>query len=292
MRRLAVLLTSLGILAASCGERGPGSLGPGPGGPGGSPTGSPSEGRPSPTAEPSAETMTFEVWFARGDRLFVVHRTVPASPRVGTAAVEALLAGPTEGERAAGLTTAVPEGTELLGLTVEGGLATVDLSGAFGSGGGTLSVRMRLAQLVYTLTQFPTVEGVALELDGRPVEVFSAEGLVLEPPMAREDFADLLPQILVEEPAIGQEVRSPVTIAGTADVFEATVSIRILDAAGNEIVRTFTTATCGTGCRGDFEERVRFEVGETQPGTIVVYESSAEDGSPLHVVEIPVLLVA
>jgi hypothetical protein len=292
MRRLVILLTSLGILAASCGERGPGSLGPGPGGPAGSPTGGPTGGHPSPTAEPSGETMTFEVWFARGDRLFVVHRTVPASPRVGAAALGALLAGPSEEERAAGVSTAVPEGSELLDLAVEGGLATADLSGAFGSGGGSLSVRMRLAQLVYTLTQFPTVDGVALELDGRRVEVFPAEGLVLDAPMVRADFADLLPQILVEEPAIGERVTSPVTIAGTADVFEATVSIRILDAAGEEIVRTFTTATCGTGCRGEFEERVRFEVGETQPGTIVVYESSAEDGSPLHVVEIPVLLVA
>ncbi|HXF73653.1 MAG TPA: Gmad2 immunoglobulin-like domain-containing protein [Actinomycetota bacterium] len=292
MRRLVILVTSLGILAGSCGERGPGSLGPGPGGPAGTPSGSPTGGAAPPTSPPSGETMTFEVWLARGDRLFVVHRTVPASPRVGTAAVQALLGGPTDEERAAGLTTAVPEGSELLGLTVERGLATADLSGAFASGGGTLSVRMRLAQLVYTLTQFPTVEGVAVELDGRPVEVFSSEGLVLRAPLTREDFADLLPQILVEEPAIGQEVTSPVTIAGTADVFEATVSIRILDARGDEIVRTFTTATCGTGCRGDFEERVRFEVGETQPGTIVVYESSAEDGSPLHVVEIPVVLVA
>ncbi|MGH2529284.1 MAG: Gmad2 immunoglobulin-like domain-containing protein [Actinomycetota bacterium] len=44
-----------------------------------------------------------------------------------------------------------------------------------------------------------------------------------------------------------------------ADVFEAAVSIGFLDAAGNEIVRTFTTATCGTGCRGTFSKAVRFD---------------------------------
>ncbi len=304
MRRVLVLLTAVGVLGVSCAERGPGSLGPGPGGPAGSPAGSPTVSpvaspEPSATGEPGPQTVTFEVWFAYGEGLFVVHRTVVATPRIGTAAVEALLEGPTEEERAAGVTTAVPGGSELLGLTVEGGLATVDLSSAFApgdlssalaSGAGTLSVRVRLAQLVYTLTQFPTVDVVALELDGRHVDVFSTEGLVVSGPMAREDFADLLPAILVEQPEIGQEVTSPVTIAGTADVFEATVSIRILDARGREIVRTFTTASCGTGCRGDFEKRVRFEVGETQPGTIVVYESSAMDGSPLHVVRIPVVL--
>ncbi|MGH2660765.1 MAG: Gmad2 immunoglobulin-like domain-containing protein [Actinomycetota bacterium] len=44
----------------------------------------------------------------------------------------------------------------------------------------------------------------------------------------------------------GDEVSSPLTIRGNADVFEATVSISILDAAGNEFVRAFTTATCDT----------------------------------------------
>lgn len=292
MRRLLILLTSLGLLAVSCAERGPGSLGPGPGGSTGSPTVRPAASpEPSPTEEPAGETMSLEVWFAYGAGLFVVHRTVPASPRVGTAALEALLAGPTEEERAADVFSAVPDGTELRSLTIEGGVATVDLSAAFEAAGGTFGETMRLGQLVYTLTQFPTVEGVVLEIEGRRADVFGGHGILLDLPMERRDYADLLPPILVEQPEIEQEVSSPVTIAGTADVFEATVSIRILDAEGREIVRTFTTATCGTGCRGDFEERVRFEVGETQPGTIVVYESSAEDGSPIHVVEIPVVLV-
>ncbi len=35
---------------------------------------------------------------------------------------------------------------------------------------------MRLAQLVYTATQFDTVKSVRLHLDGEPVDVFSARG--------------------------------------------------------------------------------------------------------------------
>jgi len=100
------------------------------------------------------------------------------------------------------------------------------------------------------------------------------------------------PAIVVTSPRPGDEVSSPLTIRGNADVFEATVSISILDAAGNEIVRTFTTATCGTGCRGTFSKAVRFEVTETQSGIVRVYESSAEDGTPINVVDIPVTLVA
>ena len=97
---------------------------------------------------------------------------------------------------------------------------------------------------------------------------------------------------MVTSPQSGDEVSSPVSIKGNADVFEATVSIDILDSAGKRIVRTFTTATCGTGCRGTFFKDVPFTVEATQPGTILVYESSAEDGKPINVVDIAVTLVA
>ncbi len=100
------------------------------------------------------------------------------------------------------------------------------------------------------------------------------------------------PAIVVTSPRSGDEVSSPVSIEGNADVFEATVSIDILDSAEKPIVRTFTTASCGTGCRGTFSKAVSFTVDTTQPGTIRVYESSAEDGKPIHVVDIPVTLVA
>ena len=83
---------------------------------------------------------------------------------------------------------------------------------------------------------------------------------------------------------------SPVTISGTADVFEAVVSIAVLDEHRRTVASSFTMATCGTGCRGSYIIDVRYDVGTRQPGTIRVYEVSAKDGSPLHIVEIPVIL--
>ena len=44
--------------------------------------------------------------------------------------------------------------------------------------------------------------------------------------------------------------------AGTADVFEAVVSIEILDEAGRTVASTFTMATCGTGCRGSYTTEI------------------------------------
>ena len=90
---------------------------------------------------------------------------------------------------------------------------------------------------------------------------------------------------------MASRVSSPVTISGTADVFEATVNARILDASGNEIAVSFTTASCGTGCRGDFTMSVPFSVSAEQGATIQVLDYSPKDGSPENVVDIPVTLV-
>ena len=242
-------------------------------------------------AEPK-EMFTYEVWFTKGESLFVVHRTEPKVPAVATMAMESLLEGPTGREAPAGIGSAIPDDTTLLGVTVENGVATVDLSAEYESGGGTLSMMMRLAQVVYTLTQFPTVQTVSFELDGQPVEVFSGEGIVLDEPVDRDDYEDLLPVILVAEPAIGTRVESPVHVEGIANVFEANVTVEILDAAGNVIAQDFTTATCGTGCFGDYALDLAFDVSEEQPGTIVVHDDDAAGtGTPPHVVEIPVTLV-
>ena len=266
----------------------------------------PAETEPPATTEPAGETFAFELWFARdagtltgedgteialGPLLFSSPRTAESTPGVARAALEALLAGPSEVEAAAGVTTAIPEGTRLLGVSIEDGVATVNLSAEYGSGGGSLGMFLRLAQIVYTVTQFPTVEGVLFELEGQPVETFSSEGIVLEGPQTREGYEDMLPAITVATPGIGTRVQSPVRIAGTANVFEANVTVRILDAAGNVLVEDHTTATCGTGCRGDYETQLAFEVAEEQDGLIQLHaDDAAGTGTMPGLVEIPVTL--
>lgn len=248
---------------------------------------------PSPSEVDAEETslVTFDLWYGNGSGNRLAYTTVDqeSTPRVGTAALEALLSGPPPGSGK--LTTAIPENVTLNGLTVDDGTATVDLSASFEEGGGTASMGMRLGQVTFTLTQFPTVQRVAFELDGKLVKVFSNEGLVISKPLTRADFEDIAPPIIVERPRSSDEVSSPVTISGTANVFEANVSIRIEDAEGNILKESFATATCGTGCRGDYTKKVSFSVDEPTEATIIVFEQSAEDGSDLFPVEIPVTLL-
>jgi hypothetical protein len=94
----------------------------------------------------------------------------------------------------------------------------------------------------------------------------------------------------VTAPTSGTTITSPATISGTADVFEAVVSYRVLDESGNVLAEGTTMASCGTGCRGDFSVRVRFTVDHRQSGSIQVFEVSAKDGSDTNLVEVPVTL--
>ena len=179
---LAVLGGAIGIVLSALGSGDAVSLGPAPNVVTGSEISGTLPARPS-----------FEVWLARGEQITPVARSRGSSPGVATAAVNALLAGPTRAERRAGATTAVPPDTGLLGISIENGIATVDLTSEFESGGGSLSMQLRLAQVVYTLTQFSTVKKVRFQLDGEPVNVFSDEGIILDHPVGRSDYKDLAP---------------------------------------------------------------------------------------------------
>ena len=88
----------------------------------------------------------------------------------------------------------------------------------------------------------------------------------------------------------GAAAPSPVRVRGSANVFEATFRIAILDGAGKQLVDQQAMATCGTGCRGTFDTTVRYDVSKAQWGTLRVYFGSAVDGSPQDVRDYPVWL--
>ena len=208
---------------------------------------------------------------------------------MATAAITALLAGPTSGETSRSISTAIPDGSKLLGISVANGVATIDLSSEFESGGGSLSLQARVAQVVYTLTQWPWLDRVTILLDGEEVDAIGGEGIPARD-LTRADFENVLPAILVEAPLEGDEVVSPLTVEGSARVFEANVSLRLESRAGGVLVETFATASEGAPGRGDFEFVIPFDVDEPTEGTLVAYEVSADDASEQHAVRVPVRL--
>lgn len=186
--------------------------------------------------------------------------------------------------------TEIPAGTQLRDLAIADGVATVDLSSDFTSGGGAFSMRARVAQVVFTLTQFSSVEAVRFLIDGQPVEAIGGEGVVVDPPPGRAAFEDLLPLILVEAPGPGETVRSPLRVTGSANTFEAMFMVRLSTAGGRVLYEQPAMATSGSGTRGTFDLTIAFDVAEPVDGTLRLWEYSARDGSEINVVEIPLRL--
>jgi spore germination protein GerM len=254
----------------------------------------------SPGATPSptqSGTTTVRAYFVLGSfqdnaGLVPVLRDVPKTKAVGGAAMDELIKGPNDAELGArpAMYTNIPDGTTLLGLTIKDGIATVNLSKEFDGGGGSATMLGRLAQVVYTLTQFPTVTGVQFQVDGRPMTVFNENGNVVAGPFGRDDYAAQLPAIFVDRPAWGGVLGSPARLVGVANVFEATFRVEILDGQGRSLAATPVTATCGSGCWGTFDVTVRYTLSRAGWGTLRVWEPSAKDGSVTNLTEYPVWL--
>jgi arsenite transporter len=174
---------------------------------------------PATTTTTEPETASLVVYFlldelddddsTPGPFLVPVHRTTSASEGDAALVVELLLAGPSQAETAGipMISTAIPDGTTLLGIHVEAGTATVDLSDEYDGGGGSFGMFARLAQVVFTLTRLPDIDQVVFNVAGEQVTIFSAEGIVLDGPQQREGYYDLLlPPVFVDAPAWGEPV--------------------------------------------------------------------------------------
>jgi len=205
------------------------------------------------------------VYWLRDGKVWPALRTVEPPESVVTAALLALFQGPsTQEETELGLTTGIPDAGEEPDVSVEDGVATVQLD--------VHLVDEALAQVVYTLTQFPTVERVEVH-----------ERIVM-----RADFEDATPAILVESPLSFENVTSPLRVTGTANTFEANFQYELTDTDGLIVDQNFVTATSGTGTRGTFDFNTGpFTVPFDGIGELIVFESSAKDGSRINLVEIP-----
>ncbi len=233
----------------------------------------------------------FRVYFDLEEKMQPVRRVGPVnSTAVLRAALTELLKGPSAAELSAGLHTLVPAGTKLRGVKLTKGIATIDLDSRFASGGGMLSMTNRLAQVVFTATQFPTVKGVNLKLDGKAVTVFGGEGIILDHPQTRADYEGATPAIFVDEPVWLGTLLPDSVVSGTANVFEATFRLQLRDSAGALLVNTVVHATSGTGTRGSWKQKVTWTDAATGRGELKLFAASAKDGTPTDVITIPVTI--
>jgi Immunoglobulin-like domain of bacterial spore germination/Sporulation and spore germination len=212
---------------------------------------------------PSEAPALVTLYFLRDGKVAPEQRGIVSRPDIATVTLHQLFEGPTTA-----LQTAIPPDLRLRRLTVAGGVANLEL-------GPNVPGAEAQAQIVYTLTQFPTVKRVAI--NGRP-------------PLGRAAFEARTPAILVESPLPGETVEPGFEVRGTANTFEATFNYELKDQGGRVLRKSFVTATSGSGTRGTFRFTVPYEVDEPQQGALVVFEISAENGSRINESEIPLQL--
>jgi uncharacterized lipoprotein YmbA len=227
--------------------------------------------QPAPAAPTRAAETTVTTFFYRDAALVPVTARVPATTAVARAALQQLLAGAPDG-----FETALPPGVELEDVSVSNGIARATFSRELGE-----PPRTAQAQIVATLTQFPTVQAAAIEVSGKgPVPLENGAGDSLARAATEADYADLTAEapIFVASPARDSTVASPVQASGTANVFEATFAVDVWS-AGRKLRTQTITASAGTGTRGTWSATIDLPPG---PAKLVFYEPSAEDGRPLH----------
>ena len=113
---------------------------------------------------PWARTATVTLYFSDGRSLFPVSRRMPASDDLPSAVLRALLAGP---DTRSSLKSWIPPGVEIRSLSVAGGIAQIDLSGAFLDGASR--PELAKAAIIETMTALPGVSSVALSVEGQPL---------------------------------------------------------------------------------------------------------------------------
>ena len=242
---------------------------------------------PSPSTTSTTPVSTgVSLYFLRGNYLGVAHRNTSMTGTIGATALSALVGGPDIAESGAGLSSAIPVGTKVLGLRISSGTATVDFNGAFSAPGTPGAELDRVAQVVYTLTQFPSVTHVAFEISGSTPATFASGAVSLSQPLGRNDVFGALPAILVETPAVGDSLHGILHLSGLANVFEAQFNVLLITADGKVLIDQPVHATAGSGTWGTFDVTFPFTAAAAPTSTLRIYDTSMKDGSPIDEVDI------
>jgi hypothetical protein len=171
------------VLASACGipvDSQPRPVSPPPG---------PAEALASPAPETSQSGGISTTLYLVKDGAIVATDRASTTEWTAESVVDALLAGPTEAERTAGFSSAIPAGAVVHSVRVEDGTAVVDVGAGLES-----AARQDLAfgQIVCALDARSEINGVTFLHDGQLIGVPDGEGVVTKGPLTTADYEVLL----------------------------------------------------------------------------------------------------
>lgn len=244
----------------------------------------PTSSTASPSEAPAGTPVSLPVYYVHDDgtgvRLYREFHAVPliGGDRVRTALTEMFRGRPNDPD----YLSLWSKDTKVNKVTKQGDTASIDLNAAatkatdVGSG----SARATLQQLVYTVTAAdPAVKKVTLRVEGRVVPELWGHVAVGTKAFTRAPAVDVQGLIWLLSPKEGEKVGRTVEIKGYGTAFEGTISWEVRGAGGKVVAEGFTQGG-SNGQFAEFADRVTL-----RPGTYTIraFESSAEDGRPLHV---------
>lgn len=134
------------------------------------------------TAEASTKTMIVKVFFNNPEtdpnwsfecsNVFAVERTIPKTDSVALAAINELLKGPTDDEKAKGYMSNINSGVKVQKLTIVNSVAKIDFDEQLQfQVGGSCKVSAIYAQIKQTLKQFSSVKDVIISINGKTEDI-------------------------------------------------------------------------------------------------------------------------
>jgi immunoglobulin-like protein involved in spore germination/sporulation and spore germination protein len=168
------------------------------------------------------------------------------------------------------------QGAEVRSVTRADGVITVDFDTLPGVRLSQAEATAAVQELVYTVQgALQSTDPVRVTLDGGPAGRLFGQA-DLRSPVRRAAPIDVQAFVWITSPAENGTAGRPLSVAGIASTFEATVNWRVRDAATNAVVQEgHTMATRGTGEFGDFRFNVTLPAGKY---VVECFEYSAEDG--------------
>jgi hypothetical protein len=161
--------------------------------------------------------------------------------------------------------SAWPAGAAVRGVTVASDAIVVDLSGATVNGADPATATAAVQQLIYTATgvaadQGTTRPGVRLLFDGAPLTTLWGS-VPVAGTLARGPQGETLAEVWLVSPQEGNVVNRSFEVHINGSVFEATVRLRVRNAAGAVVSDEPYTLSIGAPNRGDIKIPMTLEPG-------------------------------
>jgi spore germination protein GerM len=122
-----------------------------------------------------------------------IERNVKFKDSPITRTIEALLAGPTENEKRKGMTSFIPDDTELISAHIQNGHLTLNFNNTFEENySGMEAIMLELSQVLLTSFNISQVTKLSILIESKSKRYITGEGIPLKEIYTKQDLSELM----------------------------------------------------------------------------------------------------